>query len=50
MEIKKASSTFEVTDLLKTIMMNFQNIQIIKSSKIGSLVEKEVSFLIFTLR
>ena len=46
------SSTPEATDLLETIMMSmkWQDVQTARRSKIGSPMEKDVSFLVPTLR
>ena len=52
LETRKASLTPEATDLLKTIMMcmNWRDIWTAGRRRIGSLVEKDVSFLVSTLR
>ena len=49
---KKASSTLEATNLLKAIMIciNWQDIQIARRSRIGSLVKKNISFLVPILK
>ena len=52
METRNASSIPEATDLLEAIMicMKWRDVRTAGRSKIGSLVEKDVSFLVPTLR